>query len=269
LNEPNVAITVVVPVWDEYVHLLPQGVESISAAGGDAAVLIVDNASRIPVPDLPGASVVRAPSRLTVGGARNLGVEHVTTEYLLVLDADDELLPGALSFMRSRLDADPALALCAMSILESATGERHRTPRRFVPRLARARRLFAFADAIWSLVPIQGCALMRTDQVRDCGGYADSDWGDDWVLAVSLAFRGRVEVSDRLGRLYRSTPESVSGQSRGLRDYLKSARLVRERIRSDPGIPRLARALLPLVGLLQLVALGVVRPIYRGVSRAV
>ena len=82
--------------------------------------------------------------------------------------------------------------------------------------------LFALLDCIWSLFPIQGCALMRTDQVRAAGGYADADWGDDWVLAVSLAFRGRVEVHDRLGRRYRDNPGSLWTPCEALRNRTAS-----------------------------------------------
>jgi glycosyltransferase involved in cell wall biosynthesis len=88
--------TVVIPVWDDYVRYLE---ECVASVGDDAPVVVVDNASAARVPELPGTTVVRAPQRLTVGAARNLGLDAVETEHVLVLDADDRLLPGTIPFL--------------------------------------------------------------------------------------------------------------------------------------------------------------------------
>jgi glycosyltransferase involved in cell wall biosynthesis len=256
-----VSATVVIPVWDQYVKYLEEAVGSARANAPGPRVIVVDNASEVPVPDLDGVTTVRTTDRLSIGAARNLGIERVETPYLLSLDADDKLLPGALEFMISELDADPSLSVCAMSIMEP-NGRRHRTPRRSVAGLARRPNLFALIDSIWSLLPI-GCALLRTDQVRAAGGYADADWGEDWVLAISLVFRGRVEVSQRFGRFYRLTKNSLSESASRHRELVSSARLVRRRIREDRGIPPWARAALPLIAVLQMAAVWVFRPVYR------
>jgi glycosyltransferase involved in cell wall biosynthesis len=258
-------VTVVIPVWDQYVRFLEEAVGSARANAPGARVIVVDNASTVPVPELDGVTTVRSSSRLSIGAARNLGIERVETPYVLSLDADDKLLPGALEFMVSELDTDPSLSVCAMSIMEP-DGRRHRTPRGFVSGLVRRPGLFAFIDSIWSLLPI-GCALLRTDQVREAGGYADADWGEDWVLATSLVFRGRAEVSRRFGRYYRLTENSLSESATRQRELVPSARLVRQRIRADRGIPRWARAALPLITLLQMVAIWLLRPVYRLIGR--
>ena len=255
-------VTVVIPVWDNYVRFLREAVASVRDEAPDVPVVIVDNASKVPVSEHEGCTLLRAPHRLTVGAARNLGLDRVQTEFVIFLDADDGLLPGTIDFMRSRMDADPGLTVCVTSILEADTGERHRTPRSFVPALARRQRIFALLDSIWSLYPLQGCAIMRTTQVREAGGYADSDWGEDWVLAVSLAHRGRVEVSLRLGRLYRSTEGSLWRRPRRAAELAASARRVRERLRSDSAVPRGMRLLIPLIALAQLVLVYAIRPLY-------
>jgi hypothetical protein len=257
-------VSVVIPVWDDYVEFLGEAVESVRRNAPDAPIVVVDNASSTPVPPLEGTDVTRAGERLSEGAARNLGLERVDTEYVLFLDADDMLLEGALGSMQERISADPELAVAACSIMDAETGERHRSSRRLALRLARWRWIFAFANSIWSLLPIQGCAVLRTEQVRESGGYADSDLGEDWDLAVSLGWRGRVEISERLGRLYRSPEGSVARRARTPAELRVSARRVRERLRRDPAVPRWARLLLPAITLLQLTAIYLVRPVYRG-----
>src|SRR5262249_17965698 len=119
------SVTVVIPVWDEYVRFLEEAVASVD---GEAEIVVVDNASTVPLPELERGTVVRSPGRLSIGAARNLGIEQVETPFVLSLDADDKLLPGALDFMVSELGPNPSLAVCATSIMEADTGRRHRTP---------------------------------------------------------------------------------------------------------------------------------------------
>jgi len=268
MSAPGAGLTVVVPVWDRYVEFLTDAVESVKQNAPEAQIVVVDNASTAPVATLEDSEVVRSPRRLSEGAARNLGLDRVTTEFVVFLDADDMLLGETIEHLRSMLAADPGLAVSASSILDGQTGERHRSPRRFVSRLTRWPRALAIADTVWSLVPIQGCAVLRTEQVRQAGGYADSDLGEDWDLAVSLAWRGRVEISERLGLLYRAPEISIRRRARTPGELRASGRRVRKRLHSDPAVPRWARTLLPVLAALQLAAIYLGRPLYLGVRKA-
>ena len=98
--------TVVLPVWDEYVApRLSEALASLRAQDVSALIVVVDNASDVQLPDLPGVTAVRSSRRLTLGAARNLGLSQVTTPYLVAWDADDLMPPGtfALSGGRDRL----------------------------------------------------------------------------------------------------------------------------------------------------------------------
>jgi glycosyltransferase involved in cell wall biosynthesis len=255
-------VTVVIPVWGaRYVAALERAIASVRAQDADVPIIVADNASDPTVPGISGTSVIRSPRRLSVGETRNLGLEWVETEYVVILDADDELTPGALASLRAGIDTDPRIAVYAMSLVDAETGGRHRTPRPFVPALTRARRLFALATATWSLYPIHGSAIMRTSWVRDAGGYIDRS-GEDWVLAVSLAFRGRVVIDPRPGVIYHAHPESLLRRSRGAADLLAKAKRVRTRLATDPAVPRWVRLVLPLVAALQTVLILVIRPLY-------
>jgi hypothetical protein len=262
------ALSVVIPVWGaHYVASLPRAVASVVAQDRTAAVIVVDNASDDEVPEIAGTTVVRSPERLSKGMARNLGLERVATDYAVVLDADDELADAALGCLLSGIERNPEVAVYSMSLLEADTGARHRTPRRFVPALTRAPRLFALATAVWSLYPIQGNAVMRTRWIREAGGYPDSDDGEDWVLAVSQAFRGPVVIDPRPGLVYHAPSGSVPGAASVSRRLLAAARQVRTRLRTDPAVPRWTRAAIPAIAVLQTLLILVARPIYRQARR--
>jgi hypothetical protein len=219
----------------------------------------VDNASTVPVPDEPGIDVVRSPQRLPLGAARNLGVVSVTTAYVVVWDADDTMLPGTLSMLEAAMRGDPGLVAFGAGILEDEGGPRHRWPRPWVARLLRAPRLFALVHSVWSVYPATGATIMRTDLVRECGGYPATPSGEDWVLGVSLAYRGRVGWTERPGRVYRRHANSVWATHGTARDLRAHAREVRARLRADPGVPGWARMAVPGIACIQLVAIALSR----------
>jgi glycosyltransferase involved in cell wall biosynthesis len=257
-------VTVVIPVWGaHYVDSLGRAVASVRSQDEEAPIVVVDNASDAEVPQLGGTEVVRSARRLSAGKARNLGLERVSTDFVLMLDADDELIEGALSSLRDGIDAHPGVAVYSMSLLEAETGARHRTPRRLASVLARFPWLFARATAVWSLYPIHGNAIMRTSAVRDAGGYPNCSGGEDWVLGVSQAFRGRVVMDPRPGMVYHAHPQSLWRRSRGAADLLAAAKEVRARLGSDPAVPRWTRAAIPLIAILQTLLIVIVRPVFQ------
>src|SRR5436309_3350998 len=124
MSGPGEAVTVVIPVWDDYVMFLAEAVESVRRNAPQAPIVVVDNASSTAVPALEGYEIVRSSRRLSAGAARNLGLEHVTTEFVVFLDADDMLLEGTLEFLHERIAGDARLVVCSTLILDGASGER-------------------------------------------------------------------------------------------------------------------------------------------------
>jgi glycosyltransferase involved in cell wall biosynthesis len=242
--------TIVLAVWDRYVAAsLTDALSSLAEQDISAPIILVDNASEVEVPDLPGVTVVRSERRLTLGAARNMAVAHATTPYLVVWDADDVMLPGTLSFLEGAISGDPGLAAFGSAILEHPSGRRHRWPRRWITTLVRAPLLFALLDCAWSLYPTTGATIMRTELVRAAGGYSDTESGEDWCLGVSLAFRGRIAWSERPGRIYRLHPDSVLARHMTARHLVAHGNEVRRRLRTDPAVPGWVRRALPLVAL--------------------
>ncbi len=249
--------TVVIAVWDDHVSArLADVLASIRAQAANASIVVVDNASKVPLPPLPGAWVIRAPRRLTAGAARNLGLTRVTTAYVIFWDADDIMLPETLNALEHTMVSNPQLAAFGMAALEDPSRARHRWPRRSIARLAKRPRAFAFLHAIWPLFPSTGASIIRTELVQQAGGYADSDLGEDWVLGVSLAFRGQLGWSEQPGRLYRLHPQLLWSQKMTPADLAGHAKAIRDRIRSDGAIPDRARTALPLICLGQWIAIG-------------
>jgi GT2 family glycosyltransferase len=99
-------VTVVVACFN-YGGFLLEAVESALREG--ARVVVVDDGSTEPLPELPTEVEVLRQDNQGVARARNAGLARVETRYALVLDADDRLAPGALETLRAPLEADPKL----------------------------------------------------------------------------------------------------------------------------------------------------------------
>ena len=113
---------------------------------------------------------------------------------MLFWDADDVMLPGTLGFLSQRIREPTRLVAVAAGVVEESSARRHRWPPRWSARLARPPAACSpLGHAVWSLFPSTGATIMRTEEVREAGGYATRPRlsGEDWVLGASLAFRGQ------------------------------------------------------------------------------
>ena len=253
-------VSVVIPVWGDYAGAtLEEALASIRAQDMPAHVVVVDNASDPPLVPADGVEMVRSEERLTVGATRNLGLRSVTTPYVIFWDADDLMLPGTVRFLRERMAQTPEAVLVAGGIVEGDPPRPHRWPRPWTFQLTRFRRTFAFGHCVWSLFPTTGGALMRTAAARE-SGFGDANSGEDWVLGVSIVFRGRVLLETRPVRLYRRQVGSLWEAQRSVAQLVVHARAVRQRIRDDEAIPRWASAFLPAIAVLQVFAACIVHP---------
>jgi Glycosyl transferase family 2 len=111
------SVTVVVPSYN-YAHFLPETAFSVlSQDGVDLRVLIVDDGSTDDTPRVT-AEIAASDPRVTVVRHENQGMiptvnfafGQVETEYVLKVDADDLLAPGALARATALLEAHPGVA---------------------------------------------------------------------------------------------------------------------------------------------------------------
>jgi Glycosyl transferase family 2 len=253
-NTDEPALTVVIPVWDEYVHTVRAAVDSVRGQEADVAIFVVDNASSQPLPELPpGVECLRLRERLSAGAARNAGLVRVRSEFVLFLDADDIVLDGALPLLLARMIARPALSACACGVLawNAATGGTRPLDfpsrrSRLVARWPGGYRLYA---AMVNRMPTTGCVVMRTATATRAGGFTDSDFAEDWALNVTLAFRGPIEFLPARGRLLRVHGQSLRARTRSRADVARAFELMRQRVTRDPAAPPIVRLASPLLAL--------------------
>lgn len=103
--------------------------------------------------------------------ARNLGLAHSYGEFVMFLDDDDLLHPGALAVLKTALDNNPD-AVAAVGARRDRFCDRRYERRDSHPHFARKRNIFDELLFGWSAV--SGQNLYRTDIVRSAGGYADA-----------------------------------------------------------------------------------------------
>lgn len=235
-------VTFVVPVWDEYVRYLPDLLESLAMVAADEDIVLVDNASRYPL-ELGRYRVVRMPTRVSLGEARNAGLAVVETELVAFWDADDRLVDSAMwSICVDRAASNAEVLAVAGRSVDGRTGETRRWPPPYAAPLARWPRAFAWANAVrCCFVPV--AAVLRTRAVRECGGFPPANAAEDWALGARLAFHGRIALIDGQVRWYRIHPDSLWSKEMSLQRFHTHRRLVREWLSTDPRAGRVRREL--------------------------
>lgn len=130
-----------------------------------------------------------------LSGARNSGIRACTSEYIMCLDADDKLVPGAIEEHMSLIEDDMTIAQCALMEF----GERHVV---MVPNKTNLNRVMqsntiycnaVFSKRMWELV----------------GGYDESETMrlgyEDWEFWIRMLEAGcYVKTSDFIALRYRA-----------------------------------------------------------------
>ena len=217
-------VTVVVPCFN-YGRYLLEAVDSALREG--ARVIVVDDGSTEPLPELPPEVKVIRQQNQGVARARNAGLAEVETPYALVLDADDRLVPGALGALRAPLEADPKLgyAYGRMRFFGDWEGELSFPP--FDPYALLYRHTIGLS------------ALARVEVFQRTGGFDPAfeqfeDW-EHWVHALAHGWEGR--QVDAVTVEYRRHEGSKHWVDR--RSYRKAFRQLRDKY------PRLYRSKRP------------------------
>lgn len=181
-------IAVIIPCHDDG-PWLPEAVASIDEPE-PVEVVVVDDGSRDPGTiealervEERGTTVVRHGQNRGVSAARMTGLAATRAPFVFPLDADDLAVPGRLSQMRERLEAEPAASACFGDYLEFDEPGGHLLLRGVPARLDPYR--VAFTNEY------PASAMFRRAVVEGLGGWRRAceaiDARSDWGLWMSLA----------------------------------------------------------------------------------
>lgn len=197
-------------------EMLPRAVESVrQQQDQDWEIVIVDDASPDNTADVaqrlahvePRIKVVTNPSNLYLAGSLDVGVQAATGRYIVPLDADNELAPGALSTLAGVLDdnSDIDVAYGSMTVVQEWPGGITQTsgwPGDFVYEQQMAHRN-----------QIPSTSLYRRKWHERAGGYRrrcrTAEDADFWCRITSLGAQPR-KVTPAPTLIYHERRESMS-----------------------------------------------------------
>lgn len=203
-------VSVVIPCFRQ-AHFLADAIESVLEQTYPAVEVIVINDGS---PDDTAAVASRyfvhcvEQTNRGLAAARNAGLERCHGEFVVFLDADDRLMPGALSINSSRLAADPALAFVA--------GASRYIARDGTPLMTNPQRVPSSANVYMELlrrnrIRMPGMVMFRRKVFDDIGGFdrtVDACADYDVYLRVSRLFP--VAFHDELVAEYRRHEANMS-----------------------------------------------------------
>lgn len=114
----------------------------------------------------------------TLHGARNAGLAQVETEYVVFLDADDELAPNYCTFL-----GEGSADLRAPSVQYVSPSGQPRAP--YVPRVAGHHHDCSASCLLDGNYAVIG-SMARAELVREVGGFRDFAWSEDWDLWLRM-----------------------------------------------------------------------------------
>lgn len=208
-------LSVIIPTYN-YAALLPRAVESVlSQAPAEVELWVVDDGSTDDTPAVFETLRARYGARFQgvrqpnggASAARNHGVRLSHGHYVLLLDADDELLPGALPALCTYLQRDRDVGLwLAGHVARTPDGRQRHHPASRVPREPRKRLAGYLLDKRIALS--HGACVFQRDLLLQRPYPEHLRHSEDIpVFAYSLT-HGRVEVLDLMLACVHKHPDS-------------------------------------------------------------
>lgn len=199
-------VGVVVPCFNAG-RFLAETIDSIRAQSyPEISLVICDDGSTDPVTrrlldeyEEQGETVVRQ-ANAGPGAARNAGIRLLETDYVLSVDADDRLLPGAIETYVAPLDARPEVGIvaCAFHLIGDDSG------------LVRC--AYAGIESMLASTTIPSISMFRREDWERAGGYPEEiRRGEDWGFWMRLLRLGcEVAVIDEPLYEYRISPQQTT-----------------------------------------------------------
>ena len=173
-------------------------------------VIVVDDGSTDGTARIASAHRARLIRQRNSGlsAARNVGLAAAKGEFVLFLDADDELLPEAVASGVAALSAEPELA-CVVRRCQVIDEHGQPLPARY-PDIGEEDDLYRRwlrENFVWT----PGAAMFRADGIRAVGGFPlDVGAAADYAVYLQLSRLGAVAFKDRVVVRYRQHESNMS-----------------------------------------------------------
>lgn len=212
VSQPSEAlISVVIPAYN-YAHLLPRTLDSVlGQMAPDIELIVVNDGSRDQTAEVLAQYANRYPCLQVINqtnagaaAARNNGIRKAQGRYVLLLDADDELLPAALEHLRKQLAETPGVGMILggqISVFPDGK-ERLRQPTA-IPKTS-VRQLIQRYLLEKKISISHGCSLFRRDLLLQ-RPYPENlrKWEDIPVFAYLLASAPTAVTAHPLARIHK------------------------------------------------------------------
>jgi glycosyltransferase involved in cell wall biosynthesis len=215
----NKKVSVIIPCY-KYAHYLKECVESVRGQTYPVhEIIVVNDGSPDNTEEVCQQLQVKCVNKSNGGlsSARNAGIKEATGDYIMCLDADDKLIPGAIEEHVKLIEDEMTIAQCALMEF----GERHiamvPNPRTSLGRVMQSNTIYCnamFSKKAWEL----------------SGGYDESETMrlgyEDWEFWINLLSKGcHVRTSDFIALRYRvhqnnMTKETTHPNRHKLYDYI-------------------------------------------------
>lgn len=202
-------VTIVIPCFN-YSQFLGKAIRSVQTQQySPFEIVVVDDGSTddsAALAERAGVRVIRQPNS-GLGSARDTGLAAATGEFVVFLDADDELLPGALASGVAALRDRPAIS-CVVRRCQMMDAEDRPLPSHYreidTDDLYRE---WLHANFVWT----PGAAMFRTSRIAAMGGFpADLGPASDYAIYLALARQGEVAFDPREVVRYRQHDHNMS-----------------------------------------------------------
>lgn len=203
----NKKISIIIPCY-KYAHYLKECIESVrKQTYPNIEVIVVSDGSpdnTMEVAKELGVTAYEKPNG-GLSSARNYGIERATGEFIMCLDADDRLTPGAIEEHMALIEDDTTLAQCALMEFQ----DRHNC---FLPskesglvRVMQANSIFCnavFSKKLWEKVG----GFDEGETIRL--GYEDWEF---WIRC--LAAGANLRTSDYIALRYRIHGKNMTSET--------------------------------------------------------
>ncbi len=229
----NPLVSIIVPAFNVALTLEACVASIESTELGDVEVIIVDDASTDETADIGdelsrrlGVSIIHHVINTGVVFSRNDGLNIATGTFVLFLDGDDRLCPGALDSLLSEMNSDEVVGAAGRFRAVDEDGNdldigtwAHEQLRPVLRRHGRmvdsSRGLTAEAMLTRLVTPPPGAVLLRRSAVNAIGGFDPRvKRSEDLDLLVRIAALGRIVAVDATVLLYRRQASQRSASTR-------------------------------------------------------